>query len=174
MGRTAAGSTVGTSFPKLWKGMGWNFEIKCRGWRWECCREETLREEGAEALVHISFLHLEGTSSTYVHHKDNRIPAVFLKWDLFVKASYQAPVPNPASFFAFLGSWWRETALLEGDSVAPEMDELLSKSASPHWLERRRLMLGSCSMPDCLAANIRWDGSYLVELYWVSTTDQYF
>lgn len=124
MGRTAAGSTVGTGFPKLWKGMGWNFEIKCPGWRWECCREEILREEGMEALVHISLLHLEGTSATCVHHEDNRTPAVFLRWDLLFKPTYQAPVPNPASFFAFLSSWWRDTVLLKGDSVAPEMDEM--------------------------------------------------
>lgn len=38
-----------------------------------------LRKEGAEALVHISLLHLEGTSATYVHHNDNRIPAAFLR-----------------------------------------------------------------------------------------------
>lgn len=83
-----------------------------------------IKEEGTEALVHISLLHLEGTSATCVHDEDNRTPAVFLRWDLLVKTTYQAPVPNPASFFAFLSSWWRDTVLLKGDSVAPEMDEM--------------------------------------------------
>jgi len=38
-----------------------------------------IKEEGTEALVHISLLHLEGTSATCVHDEDNRTPAVFLR-----------------------------------------------------------------------------------------------
>lgn len=42
----------------------------------------------------------------------------------FVQPSYQVLTPNPAGFFAFLSSLWRETSLPEGDSVAPEIGGL--------------------------------------------------